>query len=87
LEITAAGAGLTKISVRSQTNSLSGIHLPGVDQQLFKDDYFIFFSSNIGMTLSAIISHLDANQDQLVDLRVQRPSLEDRFLEMTGKGV
>jgi ABC-2 type transport system ATP-binding protein len=87
MEITATGAGLTKISVRTQANSLSSIHLPGVNRQLFKDDYFIFFSSNIGMTLSAIISHLDASQDQLVDLRVQRPSLEDRFLEMTGKGV
>ena len=87
MEITATGAGLTKISVRTQDNSLSSIHLPGVNQQIFKDDYYIFFSSNIGMTLSAIISHLDANQDQLVDLRVQRPSLEERFLEMTGKGV
>ncbi len=86
MEITATGAGLTKVSVRSQNNCLSGVSIPEVKGQTFLDDYFIYFSSNIGTSISAIISHLERNEDVLIDLRVQRPSLEDRFLEITGKG-
>ena len=86
LEITATGAGLTKISVRTQGTSLSGATLPAVSQHTSKDEYSIYFSSDIGPTLSAIIAHIEAQGDTLVDLRVERPSLEDRFLEITGAG-
>jgi ABC-2 type transport system ATP-binding protein len=87
LEITAAGAGLTRISVRTEGTSLSGVSFPAVSQQTSKDEYSIYLSSNIGPTLSAIISHIQTQGDTLVDLRVERPSLEDRFLEITGTGV
>jgi ABC-2 type transport system ATP-binding protein len=89
MEITATGAGLTKISVRTQASSLSvsGITFPAVNQHMLKNDYSIYFSSDIGPTLSAIIAHIDAQGDTLIDLRVERPSLEDRFLEITSTGV
>jgi ABC-2 type transport system ATP-binding protein len=54
-----------------------------VNQHLFKDEYNIFFSTDIGSTVAAIIARIEAQQDTLVDLRVERPSLEDRFLEIT----
>jgi ABC-2 type transport system ATP-binding protein len=89
MELTATGAGLTKISVRTQTSSLSapGITFPAVGQSLIKDEYYVYFSSDIGPTLSAIIAHIAAKGDTLIDLRVERPSLEDRFLEITNSGV
>ena len=34
----------------------------------------------------AIIAHVEAQEDTLIDLRVERPSLEDRFLEITTVG-
>ena len=37
-----------------------------------------------GPTVSAIITHIKEQKDTLVDLRVERPSLEKRFLELTG---
>ncbi|MGB2954750.1 MAG: hypothetical protein WBB64_02150, partial [Anaerolineales bacterium] len=85
LEITATGAGLTKISVRSSNASLSdpAITIPAVKHRLFKDEYDIFFSTDVGPTVSAVIAELDARKDTLIDLRVERPSLEDRFLEIT----
>jgi ABC-2 type transport system ATP-binding protein len=88
LELTAAGAGLTKISVRTEGDSLSdpGLAFPAVSQHVSKDEYSIYFSSDIGPTVSAIIAHLQAQQDALIDLRVERPSLEDRFLEITTAG-
>jgi ABC-2 type transport system ATP-binding protein len=84
MEITAAGAGLTKISVRTQGESLANVEFPAVSQQSIKDDYHIYFSSNIGATISAILARIETRKDTLIDLRVERPSLEDRFLEITG---
>jgi ABC-2 type transport system ATP-binding protein len=86
LEITATGAGLTKVSVRTGNSSLSDPNLtfPAVSQQTSKDQYSIYYSTDIGPTVSAIIAHIEAQGDTLIDLRVERPSLEDRFLEITS---
>jgi ABC-2 type transport system ATP-binding protein len=88
LELTATGAGLTKVSVRTQQSSLSdpSITFPGVSQRVVKDEYTIYFSNDIGRTVSAIIAAIEAREDALIDLRVERPSLEDRFLEITSAG-
>jgi ABC-2 type transport system ATP-binding protein len=86
LEITATGAGLTKVSVRTGDDSLSGpaVAFPAVSQQTVKDEYHIYFTTDIGPTVSAIIDHVQTQGDTLIDLRVERPSLEDRFLEITN---
>jgi len=88
IEITAEGGGLTKISVRTQRSSLSdpGISFPAVSQRISKDEYSIYFSTDIGPTLGAIIAFIETKEDTLIDLRVERPSLEDRFLEITSSG-
>jgi len=85
MEITATGAGLTKVSVRTGQSCLfePGLTFPAVSQQLSKDQYSIYYSTDIGPTVSAIIAHIEAHEDTLIDLRVERPSLEDRFLEIT----
>lgn len=86
MEITATGAGLTKISVHTSRESLAEDHItfPAVTQTSHKDDYAIYFSNDIAATVSAIIDHVKAQADTLIDLRVERPSLEDRFLELTN---
>lgn len=88
LELTATGAGLTKVSVRTECSSLldSNITFPAVNQHVFKGEYSIFYSTDIVPTISAIISCIEAEKDKLIDLRVERPSLEDRFLEITTTG-
>jgi ABC-2 type transport system ATP-binding protein len=85
LEITAMGAGLTKVSVRTEQDRLSGggVSFPAVDSHYIKDEYYIFFSTDIGPTVAAIIQFVESQGDRLIDLRVERPSLEDRFLEIT----
>jgi ABC-2 type transport system ATP-binding protein len=87
-ELTATGAGLTKVSARTEGNSLSepSLTFPSVSHQTFKDDYAIYYSTDPGPTVSAIIAHIQAQSDTLIDLRVERPSLEERFLEITGTG-
>jgi ABC-2 type transport system ATP-binding protein len=88
LEITATGAGLTKISVHSQNGCLASQvnEFPAVQQHTNKDEYQIYFSADIGPTVSAIIDFLQHEGDPLIDLRVERPTLEDRFLEITNSG-
>ncbi len=88
LEITASGAGLSKISVRSEGGSLLGAaeSFPAVAQSLLKEDYAIYYTTNPGATVSALMAYLAARSDALVDLRIERPSLEDRFLELTHPG-
>ena len=74
------------VSARTEGTSLSepGITFPAVSQQAFKDDYDIYHSTDPGLTVSAIIAHIDAQGDTLIDLRVGRPSLEERLLGITG---
>lgn len=88
LELTATGAGFTKVSVRTKGDSLSDPELkfPAVSKRISKEEYVIYYSTDIGPTVSAIITHIKTREDLLVDLRVERPSLEDRFLEITTTG-
>jgi len=87
-ELTATSAGLTKVSARTEGASLSepSLTFPAVSQQAFKDDYAIYYSTDPGPTVSAVIAHIQTQGDTLIDLRVERPSLEERFLEITSTG-
>ncbi|MBE2224923.1 MAG: ABC transporter ATP-binding protein, partial [Anaerolineae bacterium] len=77
LELTTAGAGLTKISVHTRANILqaNGHSFPAVSQRLLKENYTIFFSADIAQTVPALIEYVQAQADELIDLRVERPSL------------
>ena len=87
-ELTATGQGFTKVSVRTERSLLcnNGIAFPAVRRRLVKDEYSVYFSTDPGPTVSAILDYLTAKQDILIDLRVERPSLEERFLEITHTG-
>ena len=84
-QLTATGSGLVKVSVSSELSSLAQNegNFPAVSQQLIKDEYVIYYSTDAGETVPAILDYLKMHADHLVDLRVERPSLEDRFLEIT----
>ena len=88
LEITATGSGLTKISVHTQNGCLDqpGLAIPAVQHQAAVEEYKVYFSADIGATVGALIARIESQGDALIDLRVERPSLEDRFLEITTNG-
>ncbi|MDO9573708.1 MAG: ABC transporter ATP-binding protein [Candidatus Contubernalis sp.] len=86
-ELTATGSGFTKISVRTVNNSTKGVSLPSVVKQLTREDYNIFYTHEIGPSVTAIIACIEQNRDTLIDLRVERPTLEERFLELTKEGA
>jgi len=88
-ELTATGSGLTKVSVRTEDACLAqdGAGLPAVSRKLFQEDYVIYFSTDPGPTVAAILDLIKVKNDKLIDLRVERPSLEERFLEITDGGA
>jgi ABC-2 type transport system ATP-binding protein len=87
-ELTATGSGYTKVSVRTENDLLhhNGHVFPGVRQQIVKEEYAIFYSIDPGPTVTAVLDYVQSQNDRLVDLRVERPSLEERFLEITENG-
>ena len=87
-EITSTGSGFTRISVKVKGPIFNKkeAEFPGVVKTLKKVEYKVYFSSDPGATVSAIIKYISDQNDELIDLRVERPSLEERFLEITSKG-
>jgi len=84
-ELAATGSALTKVTVSTSKKSLllPELILPGIQRQLVQDEYLICFSFDVGHTLKAILTHIEEHDDAIIDLRVERPSLEERFLEIT----
>jgi ABC-2 type transport system ATP-binding protein len=85
-QLTAAGSRKTRISVATENDSLhqGGEEFPDASFQGWSEGYATYISSDPGRTVSAILARLESTEDPLVDLRVERPSLEERFLEITG---
>jgi ABC-2 type transport system ATP-binding protein len=44
----------------------------------------VYLSDDPGKSVAAMIAWLEEAGDPLIDLRVERPSLEERFLEITS---
>lgn len=84
-DLTASGAGLTTVSVRTMRSTFVGEvdDLPGTRERMVDGDYTRWLSDDPAATVAAILARLEAAADELVDLRVTRPSLEERFLELT----
>jgi ABC-2 type transport system ATP-binding protein len=84
-ELTATGNSYTRVSVRTENCILAQNHVvfPGVKKHQQSEGYDIYFTNETGPTVSAIIQYIDLKTDKLIDLRVERPTLEERFLEIT----
>ena len=87
-ELTSKGSGMTKVSVRTEASLLHeyGETFPAVSQQGVNEEYTIYYSTDPGPTVTAILDFIANHDDKLIDLRVERPSLEERFLEITTTG-
>ncbi len=88
LELTSTGQGLTRVAVRTEQSLLSrnSASFPAVQGKKLEEEYVIYYSTDPGPTVSAVLDYVNRQGDRLVDLRVERPSLEERFLEITNEG-
>jgi ABC-2 type transport system ATP-binding protein len=59
--------------------------LPGVVCHEAKGDGWLVSTKEINRCISGLVQMLDANDAAMLDLQIHQPSLEDVFLELTGK--
>ncbi|MDW7650283.1 MAG: ABC transporter ATP-binding protein, partial [Bacillota bacterium] len=86
-QLTAAGEGLTKISVYATDTDFSTLNEPEAVRYTTRENYHTYYTTETGRVVSSIISHIEHTGGKLIDLRVERPSLEERFLELTNREV
>jgi len=61
------------------------VKLPGVTSVNEKNENVSLDVLNPALTLTALIRHLDSQNNQLLEVSIQRPTLEDVFLKLTGE--
>jgi len=86
-QITSAGHAETRITLRTKRNCL----LPGRDigsARFLKqaEDYGIWLCRDTAATVMELLKEVQQLGDSVEDLRVERPSLEERFLELIEGG-
>mgnify|MGYP000324328483 CR=1 FL=1 len=84
-QVTAAGSQETKITIHTEKNSL----LPGQDTPharfiAEREGYGVWASAQVSRAVPALLKTIEDCGDKVIDLRVERPSLEERFLEIVG---
>ncbi len=87
-QLTATGARRTRISVSTENGSLveRAVAISEANLSRREEGYAVYYSENPGKAVAGILAWLEQAGDTLVDLRVERPTLEERFLEITSGG-
>jgi len=61
--------------------------LPGVEELACDGTSASFRTSNVSVTVAELMKRLEAHRVEIAELRVQKATLEDLFLELTGSGL
>ena len=81
-QVTAAGSRRTAIRLRTSRGSLLPGDIDGADFVEARQGYLEWSSGDIESSIAAILGKVRQAGDAIEDLRVERPSLEERFLEL-----
>src|SRR5271167_3298800 len=86
-ELKTRSGGTTRIEVRLARPETDGAlkKLEGVADAREVDGAYVIHSHRAPQTIVAIVKHLEAQGNELVSLEIASPSLEDVFIEMTGR--
>lgn len=86
-ELTAQGESRTRIIASTARNALITAlpDFPEAERLEPSEGYAVYRSAKPADTLAALFAWLAASGDEIVDLRVERPSLEERFLEIVRR--
>jgi len=86
-ELKQRSAAVTRITVRMakpETNGALG-NLEGVTECRAEAEDYLLYSTRVPRTIVALVKHLEEQNNELVSLEISAPSLEDIFLELTGR--
>ena len=62
-------------------------NLPGVQESEWNVDRGRLKTNHVSQTVIELVKLVDAQQNELVDLHISKPSLEDVFIELTGSSL
>ncbi len=85
-EITAAGNSATRLTVSTAKQSVCRKRPVFDSAEIIAGDgeYVRFATHNPAVALKELLAWIDGQDDTIVDLRLERPTLEERFLEIVG---
>lgn len=66
-------------------DSAAAAALPGVSQHQPQADGWLLATRDVNRTISGLIQKLETDRNDMLDLQILRPSLEDVFIELTGR--
>jgi ABC-2 type transport system ATP-binding protein len=86
-ELKQRAAGTTRIDVRLARPEPDGAlaHLEGVADARELDGAWVLHSSRVPATIVSLVKYLEGAGNELSGLEISAPSLEDVFLELTGR--
>ncbi len=86
-ELKASSGGTTRIEVRLSKPESNGTlkSLEGVVDAREVDGAYVLHSQSPPHTIVSMVKHLEAQGNELVSLEIATPSLEDVFIELTGR--
>jgi ABC-2 type transport system ATP-binding protein len=86
-ELKQRSAGTTRIELRLARPEPEEalLRLEGVSDCRVADGEYVMHSARVPQTIVALVKHLEAQGNELASLEISSPTLEDVFLELTGK--
>jgi len=86
-ELKARSGGATRIEVRLSKPESNGAlqKLEGVTDARELDGSYVMHSNRPPQTIVSLVKHLELQGNELVSLEIASPSLEDVFIELTGR--
>ncbi len=86
-ELKARSGGTTRVEVRLSKPESNGMlkSLEGVVDVREIDGAYVLHSQRSPQTIVSLVKHLEAQGNELVSLEIATPSLEDVFIELTGR--
>jgi ABC-2 type transport system ATP-binding protein len=86
-ELKQSSAGTTRIELRVARPEEPAVlkQLDGVADCRAFDGYFVIHSKHVPGTIVALVKHLESTGNELAGLEIANPSLEDVFIELTGR--
>jgi ABC-2 type transport system ATP-binding protein len=86
-ELKQSSAGTTRIEVRlarpAEENALRA--LEGVSDFRTMGDIYVLYASRAPQAIVSLVKHLEADNNELQSMEMYSPSLEDVFIELTGR--
>jgi len=86
-ELKERSGAVTRITVRlAQPENNGALNtLEGVTECRAETGEYLLYSTKVPRTIVALVKHLEEKNNELVSLEISAPSLEDIFLELTGR--